>query len=169
MHEGGADSVEPVATIRPAFADDPVSAELIAELDAELARAYQPADMHGLHPGEARNPALRFFLLELDGVPVGCGALRVLAPGVAELKRMFVRRPHRGRGLGRQLLRQLEQEAARGGIRLLRLETGPQQRVAIALYHAAGYCDIPPYGEYVGSRVSICMEKVLAERSDATG
>ena len=156
-------------TIRQALADEPVSTALIAELDAELREAYEPAHMHGLHPGEARDPALRFFVVEADGEPVGCGALRVLEPGAAELKRMFVRRAHRRRGLARHLLQHLECVAAEDGIRRLRLETGTHQHAAIALYRAAGYYDIPAYGEYVGSPVSVCMEKTLAlpESADA--
>ena len=57
--------------------------------------------------------------------------------------------------------------AARDGVRRLRLETGAAQPAALALYRAAGYVDIPPYGEYVGSAVSVCMEKALAGPPDA--
>ena len=141
--------------------DHPTSARLIAELDAELSRHYPREHMHGLHPGEEADPRLRFFVLEVDDAVTGCGALRELEPGMAELKRMFVRPALRGRGHGRLLLSNLEREAAASGVRQLRLETGPAQREAIALYRSAGFADIPPYGEYVGSPISMCMEKLL--------
>ena len=117
--------------------------------------------MHGLYPGEEADPRLKFFLLELDGTVIGCGALRELESGVAELKRMFVRPAHRGRGYSRDLLTQLEAVAAASDICRLRLETGTAQHAALSLYRSAGYADIPPYGEYIGSPTSICMEKAL--------
>jgi putative acetyltransferase len=148
-------------TIRAVAASDPRSVDVIGELDGELSRSYSREQMHGLHPGEEADPRLKFFLLELDGTVIGCGALRELESGVAELKRMFVRPAHRGRGYSRDLLTQLEAVAAASGIRRLRLETGTAQRAALSLYRSAGYADIPPYGEYIGSPTSICMEKAL--------
>lgn len=120
--------------------------------------------MHGLHPGEEADPRLKFFLLELDGEVIGCGALRDLGSGVAELKRMFVRPAHRGRGFARDLLAQLESVATAAGVRRLRLETGTAQHAALSLYRTAGYTDILAYGEYVGSPTSICMEKELEDQ-----
>ena len=153
-------SVRP--SISPASASDPRSVALIRELDAELSQSYTPAQMHGLHPGVESDPRLRFFLLELGGEVIGCGALRELEPGVAELKRMFVRPAHRGRGYSRELLAQLERVAAEVGVQRLRLETGAPQRAALSLYRTSGYIDIPVYGEYSESLTSICMEKTLA-------
>ena len=132
---------------------------MIRELDAELSESYTPEQMHGLHPGEESDPRLRFFLLELNEVAIGCGALRELEDGVAELKRMFVQPTHRGRGFSRDLLAQLERAAGASGIRRLRLETGTAQHAALSLYRTSGYGDIAPYGEYVGSLTSVCMEK----------
>jgi putative acetyltransferase len=149
------------AVIQAAAATDPRSIALIRELDAELSQSYAPENMHGLHPGEEADARLKFFLLEVDGEVIGCGALRDLEAGVAELKRMFVRRAHRGRGFARELLTQLEGVATAAGIRRLRLETGTAQHAALALYRTAGYTDIPAYGEYIGSLTSICMEKEL--------
>ena len=120
--------------------------------------------MHGLHAGEAHDPRLRFFVVEEHGELIGCGALRELEPGVAELKRMFVRRPFRGKGFGRQLLEQLERRAQDAGVHTLRLETGWMLEDALSLYRAAGYTEIPLYGEYIGSPYSLCMEKRFAPR-----
>lgn len=148
--------------LRPLASNHPESVRLIAELDAELAQDTPREHMHGLHAGEEADPRLRFFVLEVDEVIAGCGALRELEPGMAELKRMFVRPPFRGQRHGRFLLDQLEREAARTGIRTLRLETSPTLREAVGLYRSAGFADIPRYGEYVDSPISLCMEKAIA-------
>jgi putative acetyltransferase len=117
--------------------------------------------IHGLHPGEHRDPRLRFFVLTVGGKPAGCGAIRELEPGIAELKRMFVRGEFRGRGLSRVLLAGLEEEARRAGVGVLRLETGPRHPEALSLYRSSAYVDIARYGEYVDSPDSICMQKRL--------
>jgi putative acetyltransferase len=153
-------------SIKPVSASDPRSVALIQELDAELSRSYTREQMHGLHPGEESDPRLRFFLLQLGDDVIGCGALRELEPGIAELKRMFVRPAYRGHGYSRDLLGQLERVAAAAGIHHLRLETGAPQRAALSLYRTSGYVDTPPYGEYAGSLTSICMEKRLSSGSD---
>jgi putative acetyltransferase len=107
------------------------------------------------------------FLVARDvaGKALGCGALRHLEPGAAELKRMYVRPEARGRGLGRALLDALEAEARRLGIRVLRLETGFKQHEAVGLYERAGYRRIPCFGAYADGAVSICYEKEMERRA----
>lgn len=148
-------------TFRRTFADEPVALELIAELDAGFLEFYSPEHMFGLHPNEERDPALHFFVIQQGEMALGCGALRVLDKETAELKRMYVRPAFRGRGIARQLIRHLEHTAKHLGISCMRLETGPGQVEALALYGSEGYAGIPPYGEYADSPVSVCMEKQL--------
>ena len=143
------------------FADDPVARELIAELDAGFLKWYSPDQMFGLHPNEERHPNLHFFVIREGDSAVGCGALRVLDETTGELKRMYVRPAYRRRGISRRLIQHLEDTARTLGITCMRLETGPEQVEALALYESCGYQYIPPYGEYLGSPVSVCMEKTL--------
>jgi GNAT superfamily N-acetyltransferase len=97
----------------------------------------------------------------VDGEARGRGAVRRLDDEAAELKRMYVAPESRGRGLGRALLNALEREARALGARRLVLETGTRQGAAIALYHRAGFVDIPPFGEYRESPTSLCLAKEL--------
>lgn len=148
-------------SFRRVFADEPAARKLMDELDAIMLSFYPREHMYGLHPNEERDPFLHFFIIEQGDKTVGCGALRVLDDKYGELKRMYVRPDYRGRGFGRQLIRHLEQTARTLGVTCMRLETGPEQIEALALYRSEGYTDIPPYGEYIDSPVSVCMEKVL--------
>jgi GNAT superfamily N-acetyltransferase len=95
-----------------------------------------------------------------DGAPLGCGGLRTLAPGVGEIKRMFVVRRARGAGLGRRLLRELERRAAAHGHRSVRLVTTEVLSEAIALYDAEGYRAVQRT-QRAGEPVEIWMEKEL--------
>src|SRR5262249_51652316 len=115
-----------------------------------------------LDPEEVAPGRGAFLVAYRDDLPVGCGAVRVLDAGIAELKRMYVAPELRGQGVGRVLVDALESEARQLGVRRLVLETGVRQTAAIALYRRAGFTDIPPFGEYVASTTtSVCMAKDL--------
>jgi len=97
-----------------------------------------------------------------DGRAVGCGALRALADGAVEIKRMYVRPHARGTGVSRLLLAALEDEARARGFGVIRLETGIRQPEAMALYAGAGYREIEGFGFYAGHPASRCFERELA-------
>ena len=134
---------------------------LIQQLDADLLQRYPGQWIHGLHLEDFVDPELVFVVARLGSQPIGCGALRRLAPGLAEVKRMFVVPPFRRRGFSRQILLFLESTARRAGYTTLRLETGTRQPESTGLYQSAGYYYIPPYGEYVGNPFSLSFEKKL--------
>ena len=92
--------------------------------------------------------------------PVACGGLRTLAPGVGEIKRMFVTANARGRGHARRLLRELERRAAAHGHRSVRLLTTEVLREAMALYGDEGYRLVGRV-EHARGPVEIWLEKPL--------
>ena len=99
------------------------------------------------HP-EQFNPPQGRMLLAVEGhVVQGCGALRTIAPGVAEIKRMYLRPEVRGRGLGRQMLDGLIATARDGGCHEVRLDTGWFMTDAQRMYRAAGFVACDPYEE----------------------
>ncbi len=80
------------------------------------------------------------FLVGLEnGRIVAMGALRPRGGARAEIKRMRVDPSLQRRGLGRRMLRRLEQRAAELGYRTLVLDTTVGQRAAQALYREEGY------------------------------
>ena len=111
-------------------------------------------------PARHAVPAAR--LSGVDGRAVACAAWQAMEPGAAELQRMYVRPAFRGRGIARQLIVAIEEEALAVDRPVIRLETGDYLPAAIALYRSCGYRPIPAYGEYVGNSYSLCFEKRLA-------
>ncbi|MEV1290009.1 GNAT family N-acetyltransferase [Micromonospora sp. NPDC049679] len=104
---------------------------------------------------------VRYLVCVVDGRTVACGGIQALDRDTAEIKRMFVRPGHRGRGIARHLLIALEELAYAAGHTVLRLETGSYLPAALRLYASAGYHQIPVYGEYVENPYSVCFEKRL--------
>jgi GNAT superfamily N-acetyltransferase len=97
-------------------------------------------------PGKYALPAGRLLLAFVDGAIAGCGALRPLDQHACEMKRLYVRPEHKGRGIGRQLAERLIAEAKLIGYRRMRLDTIPAQMMeANRLYLALGFHEIPPY------------------------
>jgi GNAT superfamily N-acetyltransferase len=122
---------------------------------------YPGHDLHGIRSSGFEEAGGLFYVLYLGGEPVGCGAIRPFRDA-AELKRIFVRKPCRGRGLSRRILAHLEAEAARAGYARAVLETGPLQEEAIGLYRSTGWSPIEKFGEYEVDPLSLCFGKQLA-------
>jgi putative acetyltransferase len=141
----------------------PAASVLIAALTAEISAIY-PGDDGTAHfsPEDAMPPGGGFVVARLGEDAVGCGALRPFgAPGVAEIKRMYVAPRVRGQRVGQRILEQLEALARQLGYHTIRLETGTLQPASVRLYERAGYTPIPCYPPYVGCELCLCYEKCL--------
>lgn len=100
-----------------------------------------------------------------EGVAVGCGALRPLEPGVAELKRMFAVPGFRG--VGSAVLEFLERRAALLGYGQVWLETRRVNLRAVAFYARHGYRPIANFGRYASRPEAVCLAKTLTLPADA--
>jgi GNAT superfamily N-acetyltransferase len=103
-----------------------------------------PADI-GKHLDDYRPPKGRLLLAECDGTASGVGALRMLGPDVAEIKRMYVDPRWRDRHVGSAILDQLLDEAGTRGARIVRLDTCRFMTAAQGLYRSRGFLERPPY------------------------
>ncbi|MDP3618248.1 MAG: GNAT family N-acetyltransferase [Ramlibacter sp.] len=100
-------------------------------------------------PGDYSLPRGTILLARVDGEIAGCCALRPLDaadyPNACEMKRLFVRRPFRGIGLGRQLVEAVLDAARQAGYSSVLLDTLDDMEAARALYEELGFAEIPPY------------------------
>ncbi|WP_160009237.1 GNAT family N-acetyltransferase [Rhizobium sp. 18055] len=94
-----------------------------------------------------RRPQGAIFLARLDGVPVGCVMQQQNAPGIVEMKRLFVSDAARGHGVGAALCAASMAQAKADGYQTMRLDTGKHQTEAIALYRRIGFVQRGPYYE----------------------
>lgn len=143
--------------------DGTVARALIAALNGELLARYpeEGATHFRLDLAEVAPGRGAFLVARLAEEPIGCGAIRRLDAERAEVKRMYVVPAARGRRVGAAILTALEAEARLLGVARLVLETGERQPESLALYRRAGFTEIPRFGEYVDSALSLCMAKAL--------
>jgi GNAT superfamily N-acetyltransferase len=145
--------------------DDADVQRLTAAQQAEIRARYDGQGEPGTPPS-ATDVSVVLLVRDDDGAALGCGALRALGDGVAEVKRMYVVPEARGRGVSKAVLKALEGAARQRGWTTLRLETGPRQPEAVGLYTGAGYRPIGPFGAYrddPAATDSLFFERVLGQ------
>jgi DNA-binding MarR family transcriptional regulator len=139
-----------LVTVAPVDPDHPHARHCLTayftELDERFETGFDAAKGISAEGDELRLPAGQLLVATLHGTPVGCGALK-LAGEHAYLKRMWVDGAHRGLGIGRRLLAELEQHARAQGATTARLETNKALAEAVAMYRAAGYREVEPFND----------------------
>jgi len=139
--------------------------QLIDELEAHLEPLYPAESRHGFSVEKLLRQGVAFFVTRCDGIPAGCGGVKLFGTEYGEVKRMYVRPQFRGLGLGKRMLDHLADYSRQYRVDLLRLETGIYQIEAIGLYEQFGFHRIPPFGEYREDPNSVFFEKRLDYKS----
>jgi ribosomal protein S18 acetylase RimI-like enzyme len=96
-------------------------------------------------PGKYSPPHGAILLAHVDGLLAGCVAMRPITPSCCEMKRLWLREPFRGCGLGTLLTQTILERAQRAGHKCMRLDTLSHMHAALALYRRLGFVEIPPY------------------------
>lgn len=133
---------------------------LVAQLDQELwneliedEATYDPLN---------KVPDIKTAILVYENKQAAaCGCFKPFSDDTIEIKRMFVNKENRGRGLSKIVLQNLEAWAMELGFKKAVLETSIYLKTAHKLYYASGYQIIPNYPPYEKMEESICMAKNL--------
>ena len=146
---------------------DPASPEgqaLLEALSVTLQQITGSSGKASFDAGDVQGERACFAIAWLpSGEAVGCGAIRPLESGIAELKRMFAVPGHRA--VGSALLAFLEHKALEFGYGQVWLETRKINQRAVAFYERHGYVSIPNFGRYVGRQDAVCLGKPLGAAS----
>lgn len=133
---------------------------LIRELDLELLGNY--GALQAEYDKYNKIDLIDTVVVAYDhNVPIGCGCFKKYDETTVEIKRMFVKKDQRGKGISRKVLQELEKWAKEKEYRYAVLETGIKQTEAIGLYQKSGYFRTENYGQYTGNENSLCMKKEL--------
>ncbi|HTK79001.1 MAG TPA: GNAT family N-acetyltransferase [Rhizomicrobium sp.] len=137
---------------------------LIAELNAALLELTPPEHCYHMTPEEMAQPNTTVFIAREGGVAVACGALKRHGK-VGEIKRMYTRPSHQGRGIGGRLVAEIEKLAQTEGLEELVLETGDHLHAAWRVYERAGFRRCGPVLDYPDSGRSIFYAKPLVREA----
>jgi DNA-binding MarR family transcriptional regulator/GNAT superfamily N-acetyltransferase len=143
--------------------------EYFSELDRRFDSGFDPTLSIPALDEEMRPPAGLFLVATLGGDPIGSGALKFHGREPADLKRMWVAKSARGLGVGRRLLTELENHAARHGVRSVRLETNRTLVEAINLYRSAGYVEVAAFNDEPYAHHWFAKQIGSARSSSGTG
>ena len=137
--------------------------ELLREHLQSMALHSPPESVHALDVEALREPGITFWTVWESGELLGCGALKELDSQHAEVKSMRTSSSHLRRGVARNLLNHILEEARRRGYRRLSLETGSAEAFEPArkLYAKFGFTFCEPFADYVEDPYSVFMTKEL--------
>lgn len=143
--------------IKPCLPTDKTAKILLEELSRQLYEITGNDGRHSFAENDVLLPGSVFILAELDGEPVGCGAVRPISGEICEIKRMYAR--YAGKGIGAQVLQALEIFAIDYGYKEIWLETRKVNQKAVRFYLNNGYVVRENYGKYQGREEAICFGK----------
>ena len=142
--------------------EDPNFQTLVCELDAELLE--RNGELQKKYESYNQLHYLDTVIVAYDDdKPVGCGCFKPFSDSAAEIKRMYVKKEFRNRGISSLILLELELWALQHDFTKLILETGKSQHEAMQLYAKRGFKIIPNYGQYANMPNSICMQKLIVD------
>jgi len=126
---------------------------------------HTPAEsVHSLDISGLQAPDVTFWSAWIEGELAGCGAIKVIAAGHAELKSMRTSSSHLRQGVAQQLLTHILTAAKDQGITKVSLETGTPDSFIPAqkLYRDFGFSECAPFADYREDPYSLYMTKQIA-------
>ncbi|PKH08021.1 GNAT family N-acetyltransferase [Moritella sp. Urea-trap-13] len=126
---------------------------------------HTPAEsVHSLDISGLQAPDVTFWSAWIEGELAGCGAIKVIEAGHAELKSMRTSSTHLRQGVAQRLLTHILTAAKDQGITTVSLETGTPDSFIPAqkLYRDFGFNECAPFADYSVDPYSLYMTKKIA-------
>jgi putative acetyltransferase len=134
--------------------------QLVNKLDNELWNELN--EDQSIYDQYNKVPNIQTAIIIYDNEnPVAIGCYKAYNNNTVEIKRMYVDKAYRGKGISKMVLDELEKWAIENGFQQAILETSIHFNVAQSLYSKSGYVIIPNYDQYEDLEESICMKKKL--------
>ena len=93
------------------------------------------------------------------GKPIACASFRLFDKDTIEIRRVYVKKRYRRKGIAYKLIKQLEKLAMEENFKFSVIETGRENTAAINLYKKLDYEVIDSFGMFEGDDFCICMKK----------
>jgi putative acetyltransferase len=137
--------------------------ELLQEHLQNMRLHSPPESVHALDIEALRKPDVTFWTVWENGELLGCGALKELDSHHGEIKSMRTSSLHLRKGVAKNLLHHILEEARRRGYSRLSLETGSMEAFEPArqLYADSGFTYCEPFADYVEDPYSVFMTREL--------
>lgn len=133
---------------------------LVKLLDAEL--KIRDGVEHGFYDQFNKIEGLKHVVIAFENeIALGCGAFKIHKGNFVEIKRMYVSKNGRRKGIASKVVTGLEKWAKELNFPKCILETGKQQPEAIELYKKCDYKVTANFGMYENVKNSVCFEKLL--------
>ncbi len=96
------------------------------------------ADVYSIHEHYIKKGG-KVWVVEVEANVVGFGCLRLVDSNTAEIKRVRINHRHRGKGLGKSIINQIENYCASSNISKVLVDTDDRFEAAKSMYSGMGY------------------------------
>ena len=132
--------------------------ELTKELDNEYFQRLGDVVKKYEQYNDLNDPHIVILALNW-GKPIACASFRLFDKDTIEIKRVYVKKRYRRKGIAYKLVKQLEKLAIEKNFKYSVIETSSDNEAAINLYKKLDYEIIDNFGQFEGDDLCICMRK----------
>ena len=132
--------------------------QLSNELNEEYYRNIGDVALKYLDYNQLEDPHVVLLVLNW-GNPIACASYRLFDKDSVEIRRVYVKRRYRNKGIAYKLVKSLEKLAMEDNFKYSYITTGTENAAAIALYEKLGYEKIDNFGIFENDEICLCMKK----------
>jgi GNAT superfamily N-acetyltransferase len=112
--------------------------EFFPEFATDQRKYEWNADVYSIHEHYIEKGG-KVWVVEVGANMVGFGCLRLVNPNTAEIKRVRINHKHRGKGLGKSIIEQIENYCTSSNISKVLVDTDDRFEAAKSMYLGMGY------------------------------